>query len=562
MRDIKTASERPPQKVADRVEQTGAKNGAPELAERKINILIVDDRPDKLMALEAILSDLNQNVVTAKSGKEALRKVLDHDFAVILLDVVMPGMDGFETAAMIRKRLNSEHTPIIFVTSLNDSENHIAKGYSLGAVDYMMTPIIPEVLKAKVSVFVELYKKTEQIKQQAARFREMEEAEHQRQLSHAEDRLEQETKRNRFFNLSIDLLAIADFEGYMLQLNPSWQKTLGFSEDELKSRPGLEFVHPDDKPAMQEQLNQLKSGESTYFEGRYCCKNGVIKWLGWTAAPFVSERLIYIFAREITARKVAEGKIGALNTQLQERVGELTQINKELEAFSYSISHDLRAPIRSMQGFAHALIEEEKLSESGKDYAARITHSARYMDQLINDLLDYSMLGRTALARVPVNVEAVVAEVLLQVTDQIREKKANCVVRSPLHPVLANPSTLSRVLLNLISNGLKFVAPEMTPRIEISTESRGDSVRICVKDNGIGIAPEYQERIFGLFERLHTHQSYPGTGIGLALVRKGIERMGGHTGIESSIGNGSRFFLDLPALSDTATVPASHAEAN
>ena len=562
MRATNTIGERAPQKTPDRVEQAGGKNGAPPLTESKINILIVDDRPDKLMALEAILADLNQNLIKAKSGKEALRQVLDHEFAVILLDVVMPGMDGFETAALIRKRLNSEHTPIIFVTSMNDSENHIAKGYSLGAVDYMMTPIIPEVLKTKVSVFVELYKKTEQIKQQAARFRELEEAEHQRQLSEAADRLEHETKRNRFFNLSVDLLAITDFEGFMLQLNPSWQKTLGFSDEEMRSKPGVEFLHPDDKPAMQEQLNQLKSGDSTYFEGRYCCKDGGIRWLGWTAAPFASERLIYIFARDITARKLAEEKIGALNNQLQQRVGELTQINQELEAFSYSISHDLRAPIRSMQGFAHALIEEEKLSDSGKDYAARITHSARYMDQLINDLLDYSLLGRTALAKIPVNVEAVVAEVLLLVTDQIREKKADCVVVSPLHPVLANPSTLSRVLLNLVSNGLKFVAPDITPRIEISTETHGEFVRICVKDNGIGIALEYQERIFGLFERLHTNQSYPGTGIGLALVRKGIERMGGHTGIESSLGQGSRFFLDLPALSDTATVPTAHAELN
>ena len=130
-------------------------------------------------------SDLNQNLVKVNSGKEALRELLHRDFAVILLDVAMPCMDGFETAALIRKRMNSEHTPIIFVTSLSDSENHIAKGYSLGAVDYILTPIVAEVLRTKVSVFVELYKKTEQIKQQAARVRELEEIEHQRQLAEA-----------------------------------------------------------------------------------------------------------------------------------------------------------------------------------------------------------------------------------------------------------------------------------------------------------------------------------------------------------------------------------------
>ncbi|MDQ6630526.1 MAG: response regulator, partial [Verrucomicrobiota bacterium] len=153
-------------------------NGKVSAGGNQVNILLVDDREDKLQAMEAVLTELNQNLVKARSGKEALRHLLHTDFAVILLDVTMPGMDGFETATFIRQRLKSEHTPIIFVTSHSDSENHIAKGYSLGAVDYMMTPIVSEVLKTKVSVFVELYKKTEQIKQQAERLRHLGEIEH------------------------------------------------------------------------------------------------------------------------------------------------------------------------------------------------------------------------------------------------------------------------------------------------------------------------------------------------------------------------------------------------
>src|SRR4051812_35599473 len=168
----------------------------------KANILLVDDRPDKLLAVEAILSGLGQNIVKALSGKEALRQLLQNDFAVILLDVSMPCMDGFETAALIRKRSSSEHTPIIFITSINNSENHVAKGYSFGAVDYMLTPIVPDVLRAKVAVFVELHKKSELIKQQAEELRRMEQAKHERQMAAVEDRLEAETKRNRFFTLS------------------------------------------------------------------------------------------------------------------------------------------------------------------------------------------------------------------------------------------------------------------------------------------------------------------------------------------------------------------------
>jgi PAS domain S-box-containing protein len=416
-------------------------------------------------------------------------------------------------------------------------------------VDYILTPIVGEVLKTKVSVFVELYKKTEQIKQQAERVRELEEIEHCRELAEAADRLEQETKRNRFFTLAVDMLGIGNFDGRLLQVNPAWEKVLGHTEDELKSLPAMEFLHPDDRAMIGERVEALKKGLAIdYFEVRCRHKDGSYRWIGWTAAPFPAEQLIYIFGRDITARKIAEDKIYTLNNQLEQRVGELTQINKELEAFSYSISHDLRAPIRSMQGFAHALLDEEKLSDTGKDYAARISHSARYMDQLIHDLLDYSLLGRTELAKIPVNTQSVVSEVLVQLDEQISEKKAECLIKSPLHPILGNPSTLSQVLLNLVTNALKFVPADRAPRIEISTQQKEGAIRISISDNGIGIAPEYQERVFGLFERLHTNQSYPGTGIGLALVRKGIERMGGHVGLESALGKGSCFWLELPSV--------------
>src|SRR3954469_18331284 len=136
----------------------------------KVNILLVDDRPEKLLSIEAVLEDLGQNIVRAYSGREALRHVLTHDFAVILLDVNMPGMDGFETASLIRQRKSSQHIPIIFITAFGD-EMHAARGYSLGAVDYILAPVLPEVLRTKVSVFVDLYRKTEQTKRQAESLR-------------------------------------------------------------------------------------------------------------------------------------------------------------------------------------------------------------------------------------------------------------------------------------------------------------------------------------------------------------------------------------------------------
>ncbi len=515
----------------------------------RVNILIVDDRADKLLALEAVLSPLGQNLVKASSGKEALKFLLAQEFAVILLDVSMPVMDGFETAAMIRQRANSEHTPIIFVTSMSNSENNIARGYSLGAVDYILTPIVPNVLKSKVSVFVELYKKTEQIRRQAEQLLRIEEAEHQRRLTEAVDRLEAETKRNRFFTLAVDMLAIANFDGSFLQLNPAWEQTLGFSSEELKQKAVPELAHPDDRAAMQKELLQLQKGApSTYFECRCQHKDGSYRWLGWTAASFASERLLYIFARDITELKRAEEQIRSLNKELQGRVADLTDINRELEAFNYSISHDLRAPLRSMQGFARALLEDEdtRLSASGKEFAQRIVKSGSYMDTLLQDLLDYSRLSRADLDLDPVNIETVLSEVLTHSEREIKDRNATVEIKSVPGCVLAHRATLSQILMNLISNATKFVEPSRQPVVRIWAEEQADTVRLFVEDNGIGIDPAHHKKVFGLFERLHNASNYPGTGVGLAIVRKGIMRMGGCVGVESLPDSGSRFWIELP----------------
>jgi PAS domain S-box-containing protein len=515
---------------------------------RKADILLVDDRADKLLALEAILSSLGQNIIKVRSGKEALRQLLQNDFAVILLDVSMPCMDGFETASLIRKRSSSEHTPIIFITSINNSENHVAKGYSFGAVDYMLTPIVPDVLRAKVAVFVELHKKSELIKQQAEELRRMEQAKHERQMAAVEDRLEAETKRNRFFTLSLDLLAIASFDDFFIQLNPVWEATLGFTVDELRSKSLLEFVHPEDRTATAEQLTMVKMGSApAYFENRYRCKDGSFRWLGWTAAPFPAEQLVYIFARDITARRSAETEIKTLNGELERRINDLTEMNRELEAFGYSISHDLRAPLRSIRSFAQFLREHmgTNLDGEGFDYLQRVESAAKYMDLLLLDLLQYSRLNGGELELVPVDLDAAVRDVITSIEREVEDRKATIRVASPLGSVNAHPATMRQVFYNLISNALKFMPPSQSPIIQISAERQNGLLRIWVRDNGIGIAPQYHHKIFGLFQRLHSHEAYPGTGIGLALVRKGIDRMGGKIGVQSEPEKGAHFWFEL-----------------
>jgi signal transduction histidine kinase len=241
-----------------------------------------------------------------------------------------------------------------------------------------------------------------------------------------------------------------------------------------------------------------------------------------------------------------------LEDQVRERTAELQERNDELEAFGYSISHDLRAPLRAMQGFSQALLEDsgDRLDAMGREYAERIVAGSKRMDELIRDLLAYSRVSRAELQLVRVPLTAVAQSALAEMSGALRARNATVRVDEPLPTVLGHPATLSQVLSNLLGNGLKFVPAERTPELVITAERRNGLVRIWVADNGIGIALEHQTRIFRVFERLHSTDEYPGTGIGLAIVRKGVERMGGQVGVESRPGQGSRFWVELQPASD------------
>jgi signal transduction histidine kinase len=237
---------------------------------------------------------------------------------------------------------------------------------------------------------------------------------------------------------------------------------------------------------------------------------------------------------------------GELEGQVSERTSELTTTNQQLEAFVYSIAHDLRAPLRSMQGFSAMLVEEAgaALSDAGKDYADRINKSAQFMDAMLKDLLAFSRIGQQRVELTPVNLEAVVESVLSRLEKDIQEKNARAESSGPWPVVLAHEPTLIQVLFNLASNALKFVVPDVPPLIRLRAEERAEVIRVWVEDNGIGIAPDHHDQIFRLFTRLRG-EKYQGTGIGLAIVQKGVERMGGRVGVESAPGQGSRFWFEL-----------------
>lgn len=281
---------------------------------------------------------------------------------------------------------------------------------------------------------------------------------------------------------------------------------------------------------------------------------GVVRQHELTDAAGRANALLQV---EISERKQAEtallrakaqltDRAGQLESLVAERTAELTATNKQLEAFIYSIAHDLRAPLRSMQGFSTILVRKAgaSLDETAKSCADHISKSAQFMDAMLKDLLVFSCVSQQRTELSPVNLEAVVESALSRLQNDILEKKARVKTSGPWPRVLAHEATLSQVLFNLVSNALKFVRAEVPPRVRVRTQEYGEFIRVWVEDNGPGIAPDHHAQIFRLFTRLDG-EKYAGTGVGLAIVQKGVERMGGRVGVESSAGQGSRFWFEL-----------------
>ena len=223
------------------------------------------------------------------------------------------------------------------------------------------------------------------------------------------------------------------------------------------------------------------------------------------------------------------------------------EVNAELEAFAYSVSHDLRAPLRALQGISQALLEDygSQMDATAQDYSRRLVAAAAEMENLIQDLLAYSRLSRIDIHLASIDLKDAIMKAQGQLSTNIQESQAQISMDNLGFTVLAHPITLVQILTNLLSNAVKFVKPGVKPLVNVTAYEHEGRVRLCVDDNGIGIAPDYQERIFGVFERLHGVEEYAGSGIGLAIVRKGVTRMGGRFGVISQVGQGSRFWIEL-----------------
>jgi PAS domain S-box-containing protein len=332
---------------------------------------------------------------------------------------------------------------------------------------------------------------------------------------------------------SFAALPLRGYEGMMGLLGIGWRRERSFDEEERR------------------YLEALAGGVALAWENALLYEK--IQDHARRLEEVVDQRTAEL-RRTVEAEKRLNATLMELLKELEEArkrlevtTGHLEESNKELETFAYTVSHDLRAPLRGMEGFAHALLEDygDIMGNLGKDYARRIVEAAQSMDRLIQDLLEYSRLGRQEVSLRRVDLDQIMSEALSHLEAEIRERNVDIEVEMPLGTVKGHPALLTQVAANLLSNAVKFVSLEKRPRVRVWSQVEGEKIRFWVEDEGLGIDPKYHERIFGLFERLHGIESYPGTGVGLAIVKRAVERMGGEVGLLSREGEGSRFWVEL-----------------
>jgi signal transduction histidine kinase/DNA-binding response OmpR family regulator len=573
------------------------------------NILIVDDRPDKLLAMEAILGDLGQNLVTARSGREALRRLLDQDFAVILLDINMPELDGFETAHLIRQHKKSAHTPIIFVTAFSD-DMMAARGYSLGAVDYILTPVVPEILRTKVSVFVELFRKTAEVHRHA------EERINLAREQAARTAAEEATRRSTFLaeastvlasslNLEVTLRGLtrvvipflADLSIIVVGDDPQDTNSIDLAwNDPVNGLATRSLGDPAEMPipvweVMQsvllrgrsETLAELSIGapvntaqapaDQSNGQGFpvFAIKSLMVlpllgrgRVLGALALAAGPSRPVYatpdlILAQDLTHRAA----IALENARLYRNIQEADRQKTEFLAM---LSHELRnplAPIRNaLQIFHMSSLTDPALIEA----RAVMDRQVQQLAGIVDDLLDVFRITR---CKIVLHVEPIDLAELVQTTaddhrSALEENGLSLTLQVPSNPiwVQADRIRLAQVLSNLLQNAAKFTNDGDRVSIHVARNPKAQRATVTVRDTGIGIAPEMLPHVFETFTQADRSldRNSGGLGLGLALVKGLVELHGGNVRASSAgLGRGAEIGFWLPLIEEPRETPSTGA---
>lgn len=363
---------------------------------------------------------------------------------------------------------------------------------------------------------------------------------------------ESEERYRTLVEQAADGIYIVDPSGYFLDVNTRGCELLGCTRDEVLRLRVTDPLDVEEGATTPLKLPELYAGQTTLTERRLRRKDG-------TAIPVeISAKLlpdgrVQGVVRDITERKQQEALIRQLNAELEQRVidrtAQLEAANKDLEAFSYSVSHDLRAPLRAVSGFAEILARRHQasLNEEGRRYIENIVEASARMSRLIDDLLAYSRVGRRAISLRPIPLGEVFRQILRDLAPRMTAAHAHVTLPQTLPVVLGDATLLSQVFINLLDNAILYHKPETSPCITVSCQADNGQILVSVRDEGIGIPLEYQEKIFNMFQRLHNEDAYPGTGIGLAVVKKSIELLGGRVWVQSEVNQGSTFCVTLHA---------------
>lgn len=354
---------------------------------------------------------------------------------------------------------------------------------------------------------------------------------------------------------SDDAIVGKDLQGVVQSWNPGAQRIFGYTEEEMIGRSITVLLPPDRLAEEQQILARLQRGERVEpFTTLRVRKNGEHFPVSLTISPIRDDEGRVIgaskIARDITALHQAQEQLRShaaeLETKVRERTARLESVVSELEAFSYSLSHDMRAPLRAIHSFSEIVLADcgDRIGE-GAGYLRKIIGAAARLDRMIQDVLNFAKLSRSDLPMGPVDVDKLVRDLLAE-RPEFQSPPDAVRIEGRLAPVIGHDASLTQCLTNLLANAVKFVAPDVVPKVLVFTRELDDRVRICVSDNGIGISPANQRRLFAMFERLETGSRFEGTGVGLAIVRKAVERMKGAVGVESDEGRGSTFWIELP----------------
>jgi PAS domain S-box-containing protein len=527
-------------------------------------VLVVDDNPSNLTVFKAILSDDNFELVTAKSGVEAMRELLNNDFAAILLDINMPTMDGIQTARLIRERQRSSDVPIIFITAYQPDQAQVLARYASGAADYLVKPVQPEILQSKVRIFVDLFRKTRPVEWQARQLRatnaRLQKEVAQREAAQRDAAFEREERQRVTLASIADAVFSMDAKGIVSSLNPPAEQLSGWESALAKGRPWSAVLGALSEPGQQmleDNIERALSGDQLVRSAQAVAlhtRNGQ-RYIEYAASP-VHDRLgdvigAVLVVRDVTARQRMENERSRALEHAQEARAAAEQANRARDEFLSVISHELRTPLHAIVGWTHIL----RTNGGDERYVLQATEaihrSAMAQKKLIEDLLDMSRIinGKIDLTRYAVDLPSVVQAAVDTLRPGLEEKSIDvkCEMSVLSGQVVADRFRLEQVVLNVLSNAIKF-----TPsggHVQVQLQQADDSAKLVISDDGQGIPAAFLPYVFEAFRQVDstTTRRQGGLGLGLAIAKQLVSMHGGQISAHSEGSNrGTTVTIELP----------------